>query len=242
MKRRLSPVALGLLQGPGELLPISSSAHARLLGGYDDKALEVALHTGSLVALVANVPVSRLLSNREPRKFARSATFAALTLAPPTAAVLAFEDFIERRLGTPRAMAAGLLLGSALLLAADGAQGTRKAADATPLDALVIGAAQALALWPGTSRSATTLTAAVLRGFAHDEAAALSRRALVPILTAATLKKAPDFRPRHVPASLSAAVSTYAALRTIRPPTRYRAIAVYRTAIAIATLWQDRRR
>jgi undecaprenyl-diphosphatase len=238
VKRPPESVWLGLLQGPAELLPISSSAHIRLLGGHDDKALEVALHAGSLAALLANFAGSDLLSRRDPATFA----FSALTVGPPALAALVAGDLFERRLGTPRAMAAGLLLGSVLLLVADGREGERGAGDATAADALAIGAAQALALWPGTSRSATTLTAAVLRGFTPEAAAELSGQALVPVLAAATVKKAPGFRAKHAPAALAAAASTALSLKMLGPPKRLRAFAAYRTALAIATLWQDHSR
>jgi undecaprenyl-diphosphatase len=182
-------VALGALHGPAELLPVSSSAHVvlvpRLLGwpsaelpGDVRKAFEVALHAGTLPGLLALVPLPR-------------PGFALLATAPAAAAGLLLEDPIEQRLGGVRATAAGLLAGSALLLAADarGAHG-RAAADAGPRDALVLGAAQALALWPGISRLGVTVAAARLRGFDRPDAFALGRGAGLPIIAGATALKA----------------------------------------------------
>jgi undecaprenyl-diphosphatase len=176
-------VALGLLQGPAELLPISSSAHlalvpallgwpsARLTPG-DRKAFHVALHTGTAAALA---PSAR------PRL-----AFAALTAAP--AAIVGFlgERAIERRLSSPRAIAFGLLAGSAALTVADalGPQ-ERDAASAGARDAALLGLAQACALVPGVSRTGATLSAARALGFRRPDAAALAREAAVPVLLAA---------------------------------------------------------
>ena len=221
MRREL---LLGLIQGPAELLPVSSSAHARLLGA-DDKAEQVALHAGSAVAALATRPPIR-------------PWFAALATAPPAVAVLVAQERIER-LG-PRAIAAGLLAGSAALWMAPH-RGTRAAADARPADALAIGAGQAAALWPGVSRSAATLVAARVRGFSPQAAYSLSRESWLPVLLAATARMVPRLRPHHLPEAAVAAASTAVALRLLGPPRRLRAFAAYRTGLAIWTVWEDRR-
>src|SRR5687767_15394123 len=90
---------LGLLHGPAELLPVSSSAHAALLLADLEperrKEAEVALHAGTLLALGPPRPAPWLL----------------LSTAPAALAGLAFERSIERRIGTRRGIAAGLLVG-----------------------------------------------------------------------------------------------------------------------------------
>src|SRR3954451_7410828 len=103
--RPAEAVVAGLLQGPAELLPISSSAHVGLLldrfglAGAERKEAEVALHAGTALALA-------LLDRRR----ARWGLLIAAT-APPALAGLAFERLIETRLGMPRTVAAGLLAG-----------------------------------------------------------------------------------------------------------------------------------
>src|SRR3954454_15060377 len=105
--RRADALALGLIQGPAELLPISSSAHVGLLldrwgvAGAERKEMEVALHAGTALALA-------LLHRRRPR----IGLLIAAT-APPAVAGLAFERAIEDRLGTPRTIAGGVLAGGA---------------------------------------------------------------------------------------------------------------------------------
>jgi undecaprenyl-diphosphatase len=238
--RRADAIALGLLQGPAELLPISSSAHIGLalrgrLTGAERKELEVALHAGTAVALA--------LLDRRPL---RSGLLVAAT-APPALAGLAFERLIEERLGTPRTIAAGLVLGSVAMLLADRTPARRRAA--TPLDGLALGVAQALALMPGVSRSGATRAMARARGFGRAEAAELSRAVALPVLVgAATLKGARliarrPAREEVLRLGLGAAAAALSSAATLR--VRESAVkpwAVYRTALAVVIVWQDRGR
>jgi undecaprenyl-diphosphatase len=246
--------ALGLIQGPAELLPVSSSAHVELLPwllgwshaelpGDRRKEVEVALHAGTALALAAV----------EWRAALRRAPFLALATAPPALAGLAFERAIERRLGTPRSIAAGLLAGSAAMVLADRVPAGRTAADAGPADALWLGAAQALALMPGVSRSGATRAAARARGFGRADAAGLAREVALPVLAGATalkgLRLARSRPSRRRLTALAAgagaaAASTLAALALDRRLAReapLAAWAAYRAALAAAVLVADRR-
>src|SRR3954451_15487160 len=241
-------VVLGALHGPAELLPVSSSAHVALipqllgwpsaqLPGDVRKALEVALHAGTLAALLALVPPPRPV-------------FAVLTTTPAALAGFLLEDPIEQRLGGTAATAAGLLAGSALLLAAD-ARGprTRTVADARPADAVALGAAQALALWPGLSRLGVTVAAARLRGFDRPDAFALGRQAGLPIIAGATALKgwrlaqrglAPGLRAPFALGAAAAAASTLAAA-PLRRVTSVAPAAAERVALATVALVRLRR-
>jgi undecaprenyl-diphosphatase len=189
--RRAEVVALGLLQGPAELLPISSSGHVAalpwLLGwehaqldGARRKEVEVALHTGGAVALVVGLR-RELLALR--------IDVAVLSLLPAVALAFAAERWIETRLGGPRSLAAGLIAGSAALVLADRAPQARVEEDAGPRDGLLLGLAQACALVPGVSRSGATLAAARALGFARPDAVRLSRAIGVPVLAGAAVLK-----------------------------------------------------
>ena len=150
-------VALGLVQGPTELLPVSSSAHLTLvpwLAGWDweqldpeiRKSFEVALHTGAAAALLIG---QRRLIAEELRTFdGRRALLMVLSFAPAAAVGYGFERQIEERLGGPRATAFGLLAGAALMLVADRRPQLRGRGEATPADGLALGVAQAAALAP----------------------------------------------------------------------------------------------
>ncbi len=188
-------VALGLAHGPTELLPVSSSGHITLipwLAGWSypeldpelRKSFEVALHAGTAAALLITEreEVARAVRELDGRRLA----LIALSFAPPALAGFTLERQIERRLGTPPTIAAGLLLGSATMAAADvlGGRGRRRE-EAGALDGLLLGLAQTCALMPGVSRNGATLAAARARGFDRADANTLSRHCALPIIIGA---------------------------------------------------------
>ncbi len=252
-------LTLGVLHGPTELLPVSSAGHTTLvpwlagwpyaaLDGELRKSFEVALHAGTAAALLlrppTETPVGRL-------------RFTLAGVLPPAAAGYALGEKIERRLGTPKTIAAGLLAGAlAIALGEIGARRGagrlagrpriegRRAAEATAADGLAVGLAQALALGPGVSRSGTAFAAARLRGFAPLDADRLSWQAGLPVIAGATLLQAGRLRRRGAPPGTRAAMamgttgafcSTLASVRTLGPKRRVAAMGlacVYRVALA----------
>jgi undecaprenyl-diphosphatase len=201
-------LALGLLHGPAELVPVSSSGHVTAVpwllrweiagwSGARRKELEVALHGGTALALllVAAAHGDGPAPPVVPRRGRRGLLAAAVL--PPALAGLALERRIEARLGTPATLAAGLLAGAVALALADRAPATRRAEDATVADGLWLGAAQAAALVPGVSRSGATLAAARARGFARADASRLSWEVALPVLVGATGLKAARVAARH---------------------------------------------
>jgi undecaprenyl-diphosphatase len=250
-------VALGIVQGPAELLPISSSAHIVLvpwLAGWDweeidpelRKSFEVALHTGAAAALLIG---QRRLIREELRDFdARSALLLALSFLPAAIVGYTLERPIERRLGGPRATAYGLLAGAAAMLAADTRPQQRGRGEATAADGLALGVAQAAALAPGVSRNGITLAAARWRRFSRAQANLLSRTIALPIIVGATGLKGwrlagggttPELRRALAIGVSSSFVSTLASQRLIALVERDRALwpyAAYRTALATVIL------
>ncbi|HXR60186.1 MAG TPA: undecaprenyl-diphosphate phosphatase [Solirubrobacterales bacterium] len=250
-------IALGLVQGPAELLPVSSSAHIVLLpwlAGWDwdgvdpelRKSLEVALHTGAALALLIG---QRRMIGEELRQFdGRRALLLALSFLPAAAVGYGFERPIERHLGGPRATAFGLLAGAAAMLAADRRPQRRGRGDATPADGLVLGIAQAGALAPGVSRNGVTLAAARWRRFSRDQANVLSRTIALPIIVGATALKGARLARRGTTPELRRALgvgvaasfaSTLASQRLIHLVERDRALwpyAAYRVALATVVL------
>jgi undecaprenyl-diphosphatase len=230
-------VALGLMQGPAELLPISSSGHTTLvpwlagwsygeLDGELRKAFEVALHAGAGIALAIDMrgELREQLTSTSPRR----ALLLALSVAPAALAGFALRRPIERYLGGPRSVAAGLALGGVAMAFADtrrSAEG-RTSAEATPLDGLALGIAQATALIPGVSRNGATLMAARARGFDRPGAQALSWEVALPVILAATTLKggrllrghriAPDARRALAAGGVSAFASTLLSARVLR--------------------------
>jgi undecaprenyl-diphosphatase len=249
--RLAETVALGLLQGPAELLPVSSSAHVGLLPwvlgwrhaalpGEVRKEVEVALHAGTALALA------------EPHR-PRWALLAAAT-APPGLAGLLLERAIQARLGTPPSVAAGLVAGAAAMVLADRTAARRTADEAGAADGAWLGAAQAFALIPGVSRSGATRAAARARGFGRADAAALSGEVALPVLAGAAALKAVRLACRRPPAATwralaagaaATAASTWVARRAERAlaaDAPLAAWAAYRVALAATILAVGRRR
>jgi undecaprenyl-diphosphatase len=250
-------VALGFVQGPAELLPVSSSAHIVLipwLAGWDwdgidpelRKSFEVALHAGGAAALVIG---QRRLIAEELRQFdARRALLLGLSFLPAAIVGYALERPIERRLGGPRTTAYGLLAGAGAMLAADRRPQRRGRGDATAVDGLALGVAQAAALAPGVSRNGVTLAAARWRHFSRDQANLLSRTIALPIIVGATALKGtrlarrgatPELRRSLAIGVAASFASTLASQRLIQLVERDRALwpyAAYRIGLAAVVL------
>jgi len=250
-------IALGIVQGPAELLPVSSSAHIVLvpwLAGWDweaidpevRKSFEVALHTGAAVALLVG---QRRLIAEELRAFdLRGAVVLTLSFLPAALVGYKLERQIERHLGGPRATAYGLLGGAAAMLAADTRPQLRGRGEAGAADGLALGIAQAAALAPGVSRNGITLAAARWRRFSRDQANLLSRTVALPIIVGATgLKGArlarrgssPQLRRSLALGVAASFASTLASQRLIKLVERDRALwpyAAYRAGLAVAVL------
>ncbi len=238
-------LALGVLHGPAELLPISSSGHIALVPWLADwsyceldaelrKAFEVALHAGTAAALLIGLrdEVTEAAIGLDQRRI----ELIVLSFAP--AGVLAFllERPIERRLGTPASTAIGLAIGAIGMALADRRPQARRRDDAGPWDALALGLAQACALVPGVSRNGATLAAARLGRFTREDANVLSRHAALPLILAATGLKGWRLRRRGLEPQLRVAfalgtgasfVSTLASTWLIRQVERDRSLAPY---------------
>jgi undecaprenyl-diphosphatase len=245
--RPASAFALGLLHGPAELLPISSSAHAGLflanLDAERRKELEVALHAGTVAVL--GLP--------RPRAWLVAATL------PPAAAGFLLEKPIERHLGGPRSTAAGLVAGGIAMALADrtapefgkGSDPSPssefgKGSDPSPSSGLWLGVAQACALVPGVSRHGAALTALRLMGFSRPRAQELSMEAAKPVLLGAAVLK--GLKVRHGIGTLGAAaagsaLSTAIARRALGGRGAEAPLwpfALYRAALA-ASVWRHGR-
>ena len=192
-------IVLALVQGLTEFLPISSSAHLILvpvLTSWEDQGLafDVAVHAGTLTAVVAYFrhEIGRmfvqwfgsLVGTHTPDS--KLAWAVIIGTIPVGLAGLLFKDVIELYLRSPLVIASTTIVFGLLLWVAD-----RK--KHTPDDeytigwqyALIIGAAQALALIPGTSRSGITITAALLLGLNRKASARFSFLLSIPVIVLA---------------------------------------------------------
>ncbi len=201
---------IGAIQGLTEFLPVSSSAHLivlpQLLGWQDpflnSATFDVMLHAGTLVALLVYFwrDVLRLLSAgwaalRE-RTLAgdpdrRLAAMLIVSIIPAALLGVAFESFFDTYFRDNLLLIPVIMvLGALLLWAAERfGRGVRGLDRIHFKDALTIGAAQALALFPGTSRSGVTIAAGLLRGLTRESAARFAFLMGIPVIGGATLWK-----------------------------------------------------
>jgi undecaprenyl-diphosphatase len=269
---------LGLVQGLSEFLPISSSGHLLLVpwvAGWDDfdsasteKAFDVALHIGTLAAAIAYFRKDLVVYVREGvaavfRRRDRAVTtegriawLLLLSTVPAALVGAVFEDQIDEGLGTPTIIAVSLILGGLLLAVADRVPGRRKVDDYRARDALVVGAAQALALNPGTSRSGITITAGRFLHFDRDAAARLSFLMMIPVTAGAVTLKMAGLATDGIPEGLlvpmlvgivTSAVSGWIAVwgtltlvrtRSFMPFVIYRVVVGLLVLVIVATGWR----
>jgi len=245
-------IALGLIQGPAELLPVSSSGHLVLvpallgwpyarLDADVRKTFEVALHAGAGLALAWLLRDNLRAAIRDP---------AGTTLVAGPAAAIGFglEPLIEERLSSPSVaataqIASGIALG---LIDTNPPKGVRPLSEGWCQYRAWIGLAQAAALVPGVSRNGATLTAARALGFSRSDAARLSWQAGLPIIGGATVLKLarlaqrgldPDLRRPFAAGAVAAFASTLAAAPLLRLAERpYAPLAAYRVGLGALAL------
>ena len=215
-------LVLGFVQGISEFLPISSSGHLILLPklfGWSDQGLtfDVVVHLGSLVAVVVYfrhklwrmvkslvvmdkaIKVDLSLSSdrgESPHFYRRLAALLALSIIPAGLFGYFFDGWIETNLRATWVVAFDLIFWGLLLGIADlyqrSATHMHQLTSVTLRDTIIIGFAQALALFPGTSRSGITMTAGLFCKFDKKTAAEFSFLMSVPIIALAGLVKIKD--------------------------------------------------
>lgn len=197
-------IILGILQGATEFLPVSSSGHLVLVPAIlnwpaADLSLVAIVHQGTLVAVFVyfrhdlwNIVKATWHGLLNRQFFASSESrlgwYIMLGSVPAGVAGLLLENFFHEVFGTP-AVAAGFLLVTAVLLILGEKlrSGDKLIEKMTLPDAMVIGLFQTLALFPGVSRSGSTITGGLLRGLDRATAARFSFLLGVPAILGAGL-------------------------------------------------------
>ncbi len=190
----IQAIILGFIQGATEFVPVSSSGHLVIvpwLLGWEKPSLlfDTLLHWGTLLAIfvvfwrdfLAMIRAWFLsLAHRSlADPDARTAWFIILGTLPAVVAALLFEDALEAMFLNPQAAGFFLIVTAALLFFSEQLT-NRYAGDGRPLDrmtwidAIIIGVAQAFALFPGISRSGSTIAAGLARGIRREQAARFS--------------------------------------------------------------------
>jgi len=202
---------LGIVQGLTEFLPISSSAHLILvpilLGWHDpfidSAAFDVMLHLGTLVALLAYfwrdliALLGAWLASIRDRRIGddpqrRLAWLLVISVVPAAILGAAFESFFDEAFREHwQLIAFFVLVGAALLwLAERHGRQARNLDGMTVRDAIAIGVAQAIALFPGISRSGVTIATGLYLGLTRETAARFSFLMAVPVIAGAGIWKA----------------------------------------------------
>jgi len=253
-------ILLGVVEGLTEFLPVSSTGHlivASHLAGFGGKRAEVFtifIQLGAILSVVweyrhrltgvaAGLP-------RDPR--ARSFVFnLGLAFLPSALLGLAVHGFISDRLFSPATVAAALVAGALLIFVVEALPlraATTDAGEVSWRQALLIGFAQCLALWPGFSRSAATILGGMGVGLNRRSATEFSFFLAIPTMFAATIYDlAKNYRwlePGDLAwLSLSFAISFLVAWASVRWLLRYvsthtfRSFAWYRLAFGFVILF-----
>jgi undecaprenyl-diphosphatase len=194
---------LGLVQGLTEFLPVSSTAHLILVSDVlkldparFGLSFDVALHLGTALAVLlyfARTWIDLVVGLF--RGLWRMPALIVLGTAPAAIAGVLFQSAIERELRAPLVIAAGLVVGSIVFVAAEAiARQRRTITDVRVTDALVIGIGQAIALIPGISRSGITISAGLVRDLRREDATRFAFLLATPVIIGAGAKTLLDAR------------------------------------------------
>ncbi|MDO4516659.1 MAG: undecaprenyl-diphosphate phosphatase [Bacillota bacterium] len=244
----ISSVFLGLVQGVAEFLPISSSGHLSLFQtffGLEEAGLffDVLLHLGTLIAIfvyywkdiVGLVKefiriVACLFSKEKRAAMGRLSPKGRMILmiivaTLPLFVVLPIKDKVEGLYTNTIFVGCALIVTGCILFFSDRmARGKKTAKSATLLDALLVGVGQAIAVVPGLSRSGTTISAGMMRGFSRKFAVRFSFLLSIPAVLGANILSIGEavsagidlsLLPGYIAGTVVAAVSGYFAIRLV---------------------------
>ncbi len=186
-------VILGVVQGLTEFFPVSSTAHLILFpwffgwdGLLDTLTFDVALHGGTLLALIAYFWKDWLdLLTKDHRTL----WYVIVGTIPAGVAGLLLEHWVESTLRSPLIIVF-TLVGVGFLMLLGEKKGEQNRASHTGIslkDAIIIGCAQATALIPGVSRSGITITSGLFMNLTREAATRFSFLLSTPIIAGATL-------------------------------------------------------
>ena len=224
----IQAVILALVQALTEFLPVSSTAHLILfpwLLHWQDpgEAFDVALHAGTLLAVLlyffkdwltlaicglggkypGNASVEEVAQHR------RLFWYMVIGTIPGGILGKLFDKPIEEHLRTPIIIAVSLIVVGLMMWWADSkARLSRKIEQSNLGDAISIGTAQALALWPGVSRSGITITTGLFRNFTREAATRFSFLLSAPLIAGAVAAKLPSLIKLHKVGELDLPLST----------------------------------
>ena len=181
----MEAIILGLIQGLSEFLPVSSSGHLlvfhRIFGitGEDNMTFIIVLNMGSLIPLlwVFRKDVWELM--RHP--FQKMTALLIIATLPLIIVTILFLDYIEQMFHMVHFLPVGFIITGVVLLLSDKfSEGKRDINQLRFIDSILIGLAQAVAVFPGLTRSGSTITASLARGLNRESAAKFSFLMSIP--------------------------------------------------------------
>ena len=193
-------IALGIVEGVTEFVPVSSTGHLILAGKWlafppeKAPAFEIFIQLGAVLAVVWYYRTRLVTLARDLGRDAAARAFVgklAVAFAPAALVGVLLHQWIVAMLFAPLPVALGLAAGGVALLAID--RPGRATRDTTTLEAvgwgqaLLIGVVQATALWPGVSRSGATIIGGLVAGLSRPVAVEFSFFLAIPTLGAASL-------------------------------------------------------
>lgn len=243
-----SSIMLGLIQGVAEFLPISSSGHLSLfqeLGilkvGEDNMFFNVLLHLGTLVAVFVAywseikalileffgmIHIRKLPDGQKPDRLSRRMIWFIILGTLPLAVVLPIKDFVDGLGENTIFIGCALLVTGTILFLSDRlSRGNKDVKSASVLDIVLVGFAQAVATVPGLSRSGTTISAGMARGFDREFAVKFSFLLSIPAVLGANVLSLIDaisegidwsLMPVYLVGVAVAAVSGYLSIRLLK--------------------------
>lgn len=252
----IQSVILGLAQGLGEFLPISSSGHLVILPwlfNFKDPGLafDVALHWGTLIAVLAYFwkdwlrIVKSLFNNQKTDSVKQDRRLLGLIIIASIPGALfgyLLDDWAETSFRAPLLIAA-TLVGMGLILGWSDRIGKKKRNfnEISLTDSILIGISQAIAIIPGVSRSGATISMALFRNINREAAARFSFLLSTPIIFGAGLIKVPDLLQEGISAgvvigALIAAISGFLSIKYLLryiQTKNYRPFVWYRILLAL---------
>jgi len=266
-------VFLGFVQGVAEFLPISSSGHLAIfqnlfhMNGIGDVDLlfDVLLHLGTLLSVLvvywkdikgmvleffSMIRLYKHPNGKGGDPISRRMIWFIIVATLPMVLVLPVKDKVEGLYNNMFFIAAALMVTGLLLFLSDRFQnGHKEVKNATILDAFLVGCGQVLAVVPGLSRSGTTISSGLLRGFDRTFAVKFSFLLSIPAILGATLLELldalsgsidPSMIPYYLTGMATAAVCGYASIKLlhkISQSKRFGVFSYYCWGVGLLTLF-----
>ena len=267
-----SAIFLGLIQGIAEFLPISSSGHLAFFQevvaifdtGDESIFFDVLLHLGTLAAVFVAywaeikalvlefftmIGVRKLPKGQKPDRLSRRMILFIILGTLPLFLILPVKDYVEGLYQNPIFIGCAFLGTGLILFLSDRlSRGSKTIKNASLVDVLLVGCGQALATVPGISRSGTTISVGLARGFSREFAVKLSFLLSIPAVLGANILSLIDAvgegidwsqMPMYLAGVATAMISGYLAIRLLKYISRkssFGGFAYYCWGIGLVTL------